>query len=65
MDIIQSYYLGRLIDHHLQEMKENSANKQLTAHSTIQCIRRAEWEFEQTDFDNDIVQRIMAAGYSL
>lgn len=44
-DILQSYYLGRLIDHYLQEAKKNSEDKTLTAHLTIQAIRRAEWEF--------------------
>ena len=44
-DVLQSYYLGRLIDHHTQEAKARN-NGQVNALISVQAIRRAEWEFQ-------------------
>ena len=62
---MQSYYLGRLIDKHLQEAKERSSNKELSAHLTTQCIRKAEWEYQEINFDESIVKPLNKAGWSL
>jgi len=44
-DILESYYLGRLIDHNIQVAKKKSEDQKLTAHLIIQSVRKAEWEF--------------------
>jgi hypothetical protein len=49
----------------MQDVRSRMGNKPLSTHLTTQCIRRAEREFKQADFDNNIVKPITEAGWSL
>jgi len=53
-DILKSYVLGRLIDHHIEHELKQSEDKYLSGELTQLAVRRAEWEFQQLDFEKDI-----------
>lgn len=65
-DVFESYFLGRMIDHYLQKAKAQAKDSMLTAATTKQAIRRAEWEFKNIiDLDKEVIPKLRKAGWSI
>lgn len=65
-DVFESYFLGRMIDHYLQKAKAQAKDNMLTAATTKQAIRRAEWEFKNIiDLDKEVIPKLRKAGWSI
>jgi len=61
LDILRSYYLGRLIDENIQ----NGSSSTLT-HDELQFAkRRAEWQLSILDMENDLIKPLENEGWSL
>lgn len=55
-----------MIDQYLQKAQAQAEDGLLTASTTKQAIRRAEWEFKNViDLDKEVIPKLRKAGWSI